>query len=147
MQASKDPTNRTPKGGFGQDRTGRGFSTMVIDDEFVDRRIIVQLLRSVGFEVIAEASDGVEGIVEFKEQSPQIVVLDMHMPKSSGLEALHRIKAINPGVLVVMCTSDNRAETVKVLLESGADDYIVKPIDRTQFLYKMEKLLIKKGLR
>ncbi|HAK45745.1 MAG TPA: response regulator [Spirochaeta sp.] len=147
MQIDRDQKNRASKRGFGRDQTGRGFSTMVIDDEFIDRRIIVQLLRSVEFDVVVEATNGIEGILEYREKKPQIVILDMHMPKTSGLDVLQQIKAIEPGVIVVMCTSDNTAKTVQSLLDTGADEYIVKPIDRTQFLYKMEKLLIRKGLR
>lgn len=134
------------KSGFGLDRTGHGISSIVIDDEFIDRRIIVQLLRSVEFDVVAEASSGIDGVFDFQNKKPRLVVLDMHMPDTSGLDVLHRIKSIDPDSVVVMCTSDNTAETVKSLLEAGADDYIVKPIDRTQFLYKLEKLVTKKGL-
>ncbi len=147
MLDRRDLTTETAKVGFGKDRKGRGISVMVCDDEFVDRRIVVQLLRSVEFDVVAETQNGFDGVTEFRRKTPRIVILDMHMPEISGIDVLARIKTIEPETVVVMCTSDNTAETVQSLLEAGADDYIVKPIDRTQFLYKLEKLVAKKGLK
>lgn len=147
MGISKEQLKKNSRRIFGKDRTGRSIPAMVIDDEFVDRRILAQLLRSVGFDVLAESSNGVNGRNDFIRFRPKLVVLDMHMPGSSGLDALKDIKSIEPNVVVVMCTSDNRTETVQTLLTAGADDYSVKPIDRTQFLYKLEKLVLRKGLR
>lgn len=118
-------------------------TVVVIDDDFADRTIMSRILSSVGFSIIGEAVNGMDGIEKIKELSPQLVVCDYHMPSLNGQDVLGIIKGLFPHIIFVMSTSVVEKEIVLQLLNSGVDEYLVKPIDRTKVLYKLRKLVQK----
>ncbi|MDC7242198.1 MAG: response regulator [Spirochaetales bacterium] len=126
---------------FGIDKNAQPLRVCVIDDTFIDRRMMTQILRSAGFAIVAEAGDGREGLSLIEETEPQIVILDYIMPKLNGLETLKAIKEGFPQVKVVMSTSESERDVALNLMKEGADDYIVKPLDRATILYKMKKIV------
>jgi two-component system chemotaxis response regulator CheY len=132
------PSLGTP---IGQTKRGLGITAIVVDDEFSHRRLMVQILKSIGFNIIGEATNGAEGITLYQNTKPQLVVMDMHMPKMTGLQALKQIVKINPKALVIMSTSENDKETVTELIKSGAKEYIVKPVDRALVIEKMREFV------
>jgi serine/threonine-protein kinase len=116
---------------------------LVIDDEADVRELVATLLKEADCEVIA-ASDGVEGIARLEESSPDLVVLDVHMPRQDGWETLKGIRA-RSDVPVVMLTAE-RTEKDKVRgLVDGADEYLAKPPARDEFVSKVRALLERAG--
>jgi serine/threonine-protein kinase len=112
---------------------------LVIDDEADVRELVTTLLQEADCEVIA-ASDGVEGIARLEESSPDLVVLDVQMPRQDGWETLKGIRA-RSDVPVVMLTAE-RTEKDKVRgLVDGADEYLTKPPSREEFVPKVRALL------
>ena len=75
------------------------------------------------------ALDGITGIAKVKEIAPHIVLLDMKMPRTSGIEMLQEIKKINPKVGVIMVTVMTDHDLAMKSLELGAYDYITKPVN------------------
>ncbi|MGL1892094.1 MAG: response regulator [Spirochaetaceae bacterium] len=124
-------------------KNGRTVKVVVIDDTFIDRRIMSQILKSTGFEVIGEAEDGAEGIFMIENELPHLVLLDYIMPKMDGMAVLKQLKKKYPSVHVIMVTSESDTEIVLELINSGAKDYIVKPLDRKLILEKL-KLVVDK---
>ena len=121
----------------GYNKKGVPIRVLVVDDEQLTRKMIMQVLKSVGYEIIGEAENGLHGVELFKMHKPDIVTLDVRMPQMDGIAALKKIKEINKDAVVVMLTAENDSDTVTELLKSGAANYIVKPVKRDLILDKM----------
>ena len=128
---------------IGVGKNNKSITAIVIDDDFTDRRIMSSLIKSIGFTVVAEAEDGKEGIEKIDDFFPQLVICDYHMPRMNGKSTLLKIKKDFPGIIVAMSTSEAGSDVVVDILSSGADEYIVKPIDRAKVIYKLMKLVKK----
>jgi two-component system nitrate/nitrite response regulator NarL len=107
---------------------------LIVDDHTLFRSGICSLLsRQDGFEVVGEAGDGLEGVKRAQSLKPDVVLLDLHMPGTSGLEAVRLIADGAPGTHVVMLTVSEDAEDLMECLRAGAQGYLLKNID-TQYL-------------
>ena len=107
---------------------------LIIDDHTLFRSgIKLVLQRHEEFEVVGEAGDGLEGIKRAKQLRPDVVLLDLHMPGTGGLEALRLIMEDVPEAQVVMLTVSEDAEDLLETLRAGARGYLLKNID-TDFL-------------
>lgn len=101
---------------------------LIVDDEPDLCRDLKSFLTSKGHEVEA-ALGGEEGLEKLKSWRPHVVLLDIRMPGVNGLEALPRMKAVDPNVRIIMVTAIHEEEVAKMSVRAGADDYITKPID------------------
>jgi len=99
---------------------------LIADDEPHIRSLISLIVTSLGAEVVAEATDGEQALSMYKQFSPDMVLLDINMPKMDGISVLKQIMAINNRTLVVMLTSLNALEVVKECIDDGAWNYILK---------------------
>jgi len=107
---------------------------LIVDDHTLLRSgIKLALQRHEGFEVVGEAGDGLEGIKRAKQLKPDVVLLDLHMPGTGGLEALRVLVEDVPETQVVMLTVSEDAEDLLETLRAGARGYLLKNID-TEFL-------------
>ncbi len=107
---------------------------LIVDDHTLLRSgIKLALQRREGFDVVGEAGDGLEGIKRAKQLKPDVVLLDLHMPGTSGLEALRVLAEDVPEAQVVMLTVSEDAEDLLETLRAGARGYLLKNID-TEFL-------------
>ncbi len=100
---------------------------LIVEDDRSIREITELGLRDAGFEV-RTAADGDEAIIRFHNEQPDLVVLDVMLPKRDGLEVCRAIRA-ESSVPVVMLTARSDAIDIVVGLESGADDYVTKPFE------------------
>ena len=80
---------------------------------------------------IFEAADGVEGVKAYQKIQPDLVTLDVNMPRADGIQALRAILKMNPKAKVVMISSVEEKHTVQDAMRIGARDYVVKPFDRS----------------
>ncbi len=100
---------------------------LLVDDHALFRGGVKALLqRYAEFEVVDEAGDGLEGIKRARSLKPDVVLLDLHMPGISGLEALKAIKEEIPGIRVLMLTVSEDAQDLIDALRAGASGYLVK---------------------
>src|SRR3989338_5876580 len=107
---------------------------LIVDDHTLFRSgIKLVLQRCEGFEVVGEAGDGLEGVKRARQLKPDVVLLDLHMPDTSGLDALRVLAEDVPEAHVVMLTVSEDAEDLLETLRSGARGYLLKNID-TEFL-------------
>ena len=102
-----------------------------------------QILTSEGYEVVATAADGKEGVDKYKELCPNVdlVTMDITMPKMDGITALEQIMAFDKNARVVMVSALGKEELVKKSLMTGAKSYIIKPLDRKKVLERIAKVL------
>jgi two-component system, chemotaxis family, chemotaxis protein CheY len=84
------------------------------------------ILKQLGITAILEAGNGEEAIAIFQAEKPRVVLLDVNMPFVNGLEALKKIKEIDPSCVAIMLTSLTTSETVEEALALGAAGYILK---------------------
>ncbi|MDA0189763.1 MAG: response regulator transcription factor [Proteobacteria bacterium] len=103
---------------------------LLVDDHTLFRSGIRSLLaRQPGFEVVGEAGDGLEGVKRAKSLQPDVVLLDLHMRGTSGLEAVRLIVEEVPGTQVLMLTVSEDAEDLLEALRGGASGYLLKNIE------------------
>jgi two-component system chemotaxis response regulator CheY len=139
MKARTDfPTvGETPPEGHRAD--GTPYRVLVVDDSMFVAKQLNQILTSVGFEVVATAGDGEEGLAKYKELHPNIdlVTMDITMPKMDGITALEKIVEFDKNAVVVMVSALGKNDLVKKALLTGAKNYIIKPLDRKKVLERI----------
>ena len=115
---------------------------LIADDEETIRFVLSQMLEREGLEVVT-AKDGAEAVERFQEVEPDLVILDIVMPRMNGFEACRKIKADPDNRLtpIIIVTSSSAADNRMKGLEAGADDFLSKPVDRTEMIARVRSLL------
>jgi two-component system chemotaxis response regulator CheY len=116
---------------------------LVADDASFMRQIIRDILESEGHEIVAEASDGVQAVEEWKKHRPDLVTMDIVMPRRSGIDAVRAIAAIDASARIVMCSALGQETLVTEALQAGAADFIVKPFKPDAVLATLQRVLEK----
>jgi len=114
---------------------------LIVDDLAFIKLIIKDTLEKTGFEVAGEASNGIEAVEQYKRLKPDIVLMDITMPRLDGISALEQIIAFDKNAKVVMVSALGKEELVKKSLLAGAKNYIVKPLDRKKVLERISASL------
>ncbi len=109
--------------------TARRTTVVIADDDGVTRTLLRLILKEADYDILGEALDGEAAVELCAQYEPDLVCLDVMMPKMDGIGALKAIKAKYPSMTVLMVTADSATETVKEALQSGASGYVVKPFN------------------
>ena len=115
-------------------------SVLIVDD---DQKLLNMLRRTLvyeGFNVVT-ASDGREALSEIGRQRPDVIILDWLMPGLDGIEVTKRLRAVNDETMILMLTARDAIEDRVEGLDSGADDYLVKPFAPAELLARVHALL------
>jgi DNA-binding response OmpR family regulator len=117
---------------------------LYIDDEVVLVEMMKIRLRSKGYEIIY-AYDGFEGIKLAEKENPDLILLDIIMPKMDGIEVCRKLKSNNKtaGIPVILFSAKDFRELTCIMDNCGADDCISKPFESKMLLEKMERLTSK----
>lgn len=107
---------------------------LLVDDATFMRNLYRALLDETAATVVAEATNGVEGVDAYKQHDPDVVVMNIRMPVLDGIEATEEIVAYDADATVVICSGNRQEEKMKAALEAGAVDYLTKPFQREGFL-------------
>ena len=107
---------------------------MVVDDALFMRNMIKDIFTRAGYEVVAEAENGEIAVESYQDVKPDLVTMDIVMPKKSGIEALQDIMALDPDACIVMVSALGQDSLVLEAVESGAKDFIVKPFKEDKVL-------------
>ena len=113
---------------------------LVVDDTPQNLELITEALTQKNVQILT-ASDPNEGFDLFLRTRPQIVLLDLVMPKMSGMELLERIAAADPGTDVILMTGHYSAESAVEAIQKGACDYLTKPLDLEKLRHRIRALL------
>jgi two-component system chemotaxis response regulator CheY len=107
---------------------------LIVDDNGVSRSLLRLLLQEEGYVTIEEAGNGEQGLEIARRLMPDIVFLDIAMPRMGGLEVLPKLRQMLPGTVVIMVTSSADRATVQVAADSGVNGYILKPFTQKTVL-------------
>ena len=100
---------------------------LVVEDEQAAREALIDLLSEAGYEVHG-AGDGEEAVTIAQEYSFNLVITDLKMPRSDGLQVLEEVKKIDPRTMVIVCTGYATVNTAVKAMKLGAYDYVTKPV-------------------
>jgi two-component system chemotaxis response regulator CheY len=114
---------------------------LIVDDTLFMRTLLKNILFSGGHAIVGEAGDGEDGVAKYKELKPDLVTMDIVMPKLNGIEALKAIKEFDPAAKIVMCTAVGQEQMVKLAIKSGAKGYIIKPFQAPKVLEEVKNVL------
>lgn len=116
---------------------------LVADDASFMREMIRDIVEPEGWEVVGEASDGFEVVDKWEELHPTVTMMDIVMPKRSGIDAVKAIVQIDSTATIVMCSALGQEALVAEALEAGARDFIVKPFKPEAVTSTLAKVLEK----
>lgn len=111
---------------------------LIVDDHELFRDGIASLLATRDFEVVGQASDGAEAVAMTRDLKPEMVIMDVRMPRMGGLEATRLIKAEQPDVRVVMLTVSDDEDDLFEALKAGAQGYLLKKLKSDVFFEFIE---------
>ncbi|NLY49098.1 MAG: response regulator [Clostridiales bacterium] len=114
-------------------------SILICDDAAFMRMMIKDILVKNGYHVAGEAENGLKAIDKYTEIRPDLVMMDITMPEMDGIQALKRIKQIDPAANVIMCSAMGQQAMVIESIQSGAKDFIVKPFQADRVLEAVKK--------
>ncbi len=114
---------------------------LIVDDALIMRKRIKDIAEKAGWEVAGEAANGEEAVEMYRKESPDLVTLDIVMPKMDGVTALKQVLAADPQARVVMISAVDQKEKLSECIGTGAVDFIVKPFDSARLKRLFEKYL------
>lgn len=114
------------------ERSYENLRVLVLEDEAFIRRIICRLLRQIGFRLIDEAENGIDGLREVMRVRPNLILCDIHMEPMDGITFLRKLRGLGSGPLtqvpVIFLTADKQRDTVVSAKELQVDGYLAKPV-------------------
>jgi DNA-binding response OmpR family regulator len=119
---------------------------LVTEDERDIRELIAFTLRFAGYEVVT-AENGEEGVLMAAQEKPDMILMDIRMPKLTGYEACARIKAdpLLADIPVVFLSAKGQEAEIRVGLDAGASEYLLKPFGPMELVERVKELMVKFG--
>lgn len=117
---------------------------LVVDDALFMRKMLSDILKKEGFDVVGEADNGKDAIEKFKELKPDLVTMDIVMPKMEeidGIGAVREIIKIDPQAKIIMVSAMGQHALVVEAIQAGAKDFIVKPFQPSRVVEAIRRVL------
>jgi len=113
---------------------------LIVDDAAFMRMMLKDILSKNGFEIVAETDNGAAAVGIYKQQKPDLVIMDITMPGMNGIEGLKAIRSVDPNANVIMCSAMGQQAMVMEAIQAGAKDFIVKPFQQERILQAIERV-------
>lgn len=114
---------------------------VLADDLSFMRMVQKEILEEKGYNVVAEAADGIEAVEKYKQVKPDVIILDITMPNMNGLDAMHKIFEFNKSARIIICSALGQQQLIVEAIKAGVKDFIVKPFKPERILSAIEKAL------
>ncbi len=114
---------------------------LIVDDLTFIKIVLRDLVTRAGFLVVGEASDGQEAVRMYEDKRPDVVLLDITMPKMDGITALKKILAIDPQARIIMCSALGQQRLIVQAIQLGAKDFIVKPFQPERVIGSIKRAM------
>jgi len=115
-------------------------TVLITDDAQFMRLHLRQILERRGFQVVAEAANGLEAIVKYRLVKPDIVTMDITMPDMDGIEAIKQLKKIDPQVKIIVISAMGNTAYIFDAITAGACGFIVKPFKEEDVIKNLSKI-------
>ncbi|NLL43101.1 MAG: response regulator [Firmicutes bacterium] len=115
-------------------------TVMITDDTAFMRMTLKNVIEKNGYTVVAEAADGEEAVALYKEFKPDMVTMDITMPKMDGITAIKEIMKFDPTAKIIVCSAMGQKPMVIEALSAGAKDFLVKPFDAERVVESLRKI-------
>jgi two-component system chemotaxis response regulator CheY len=119
---------------------------MIVDDSLMMRTTLRRILEKAGYEVVGEAVNGEQAILNYPQCQPDLVTMDITMPGLGGIETIKRIMASHPSANIVVVSALGQKHIIFEALQNGAKNYIAKPIKEENVLSVFQLVLEQNGL-
>ncbi len=120
------------------------YKLMIVDDSNIIRNRIERSLKDLSIEVVASASNGEVALELFREHHPDLITMDLTMPKVDGLECIRQIRALSSDVSILVVSALSDRKTGLKALQYGARGFICKPFTEEQLVLALGKLIQQK---
>jgi two-component system chemotaxis response regulator CheY len=114
---------------------------LIVDDAAFMRMMIKDILEKNAFDVVGQASNGLQAVELYKSEKPDVVTMDITMPDMDGIEAVKAIKSFDPAAKIIMCSAMGQQTMVMDAIRAGAKDFIVKPFQADRVLEAIKKVI------
>ncbi len=114
---------------------------LICDDAAFMRMMIKDILTKNGYNVVGEAENGLKAVEKYSETKPDLVLMDITMPEMDGIQALKKIKELDPSATVIMCSAMGQQAMVIESIQAGAKDFIVKPFQADRVIEAVKKVV------
>jgi len=115
-------------------------TVMIVDDSFFMRNILRGIVQEKGYVVVAEASSGIEAMKNIYARKPDIILLDIILPDSNGLDLLQSIRKARPEASVILCSAIGQDMVIQKAMDYGAKAFIQKPFTPEKVIEIIESL-------
>lgn len=121
----------------------KGMRILVVDDFQTMRRIVINLLRQLGFTNVVEAADGMLALEKVRDDNIDLVISDWNMPNMSGMEFLRALRTDEQYKTLpfIMVTAEGKKENVIAAVQAGVNNYVVKPFNAATLKEKLIKVI------
>ena len=114
---------------------------LIADDTNFMRQMLKSALDPEKYQIVGEALTGVDAIEQYKEKKPDLLILDINMPKMNGIDALTEVMEYDPKANVIMCSDQKYENMIMLALKKGAKDFVVKPFTSADVIKAVKKIL------
>ena len=113
---------------------------LIADDTNLMREMLKAALDPEKYQIVGEALTGEQAVEYYKEKQPDLLILDINMPKMNGIDALTEIMKIDPKANIIMCSDQKYENMIVLALKKGAKDFVVKPFTSTDVVVAVRKV-------
>jgi two-component system chemotaxis response regulator CheY len=118
-----------------------GAKVLIVDDAIFMRKMIGDILKKDGYEIVGEAGTGEEACRKYKELQPDLVTIDLIMPGMGGIDTVRAILKYDPHAKILICSAMGQQALVVEAIQAGARDYVVKPFQPSRVLEAAQRVL------
>ncbi len=113
---------------------------LIADDTHLMREMLKAALDPEKYQIVGEALTGEEAVAYYKEKQPDLLILDINMPKMNGIDALTEVMAYDPKAKVIMCSDQKYENMIMMALKKGAKDFVIKPFTSSDVIIAVKKV-------
>ena len=115
-------------------------TVLIVDDASVVRLMLKKVLKA-DFDIVGEATNGIDALTKYKELRPDIVTMDITMPEADGIQATKDIIAFDEDAKIVMMSGIDQKEMLTQAIKAGASSYIVKPFEKDRIVSTLNEII------